>query len=98
MSTNSRTLLVFAVLALVMPVLLWLAFNLGGLLDVLRTGQCPPAPPDIPAYACTPVEYLARMLFGPFALIGNLTLCCGSWALLALVGGLVLAVRKPAAQ
>lgn len=43
-----------------------------GLPEVVETGMCPAAPPDIPAYACTPGEYILRMTFGPWALIGHM--------------------------
>ena len=51
--------------------------------EVVATGVCPPAPPDIPAYPCSAQEYLLRMTVGPWALAGH-TLIWWSWA--ALVG------------
>ncbi len=56
------------------PLVVSLALVAVGLPRVLQTGLCPGAPPDIPAYACTPYDYLLRMTLGPWALAGHLTL------------------------
>ena len=45
---------------------------------VRETGMCPPAPMDIPAYPCTPNEYLGRALGSPFAIMGTMVVCV-SW-------------------
>jgi hypothetical protein len=50
-----------------------------GLPGVLTTGMCPPAATDIPAYPCSPWDYLARMTVGFWALAGHITVFCG-WA------------------
>lgn len=60
-----------------------------GLPAVLATGMCPPAPPDIPAYPCTPWDYLARMTVGFWALAGHMTFFC-SWAGLTAITWLIV--------
>jgi hypothetical protein len=60
-----------------------------GLPAVVATGMCPPAPPDIPAYPCLPLDYLLRMTVGPWALAGHLFIWC-AWAGLAATAWLVL--------
>jgi hypothetical protein len=50
-----------------------------GLPGVVATGLCPPAPLDIPAYPCSPSDYLLRMTVGPWALAGHLFIWC-AWA------------------
>jgi hypothetical protein len=60
-----------------------------GLPEVIATGLCPSAPPDIPAYPCSPVEYLLRMTVGPWALAGHMLIWC-TWIGLAGAAGLFL--------
>lgn len=60
-----------------------------GLPAVVATGLCPGAPPDIPASACTPAEYLLRMTFGTWALMGHMTLWAG-WSVIATLSWMVL--------
>lgn len=49
----------------------------GGLIDgvaaVRVTGQCSAAPPDLPAYACSPEQYVAYRFVSAWLLIGLMT-------------------------
>jgi hypothetical protein len=67
-----RTVALLGVLWIAPPALVSLVSIVSGLPAVLETGLCPPAPPDIPAYPCTAIEYVARMAVGPWALMGHL--------------------------
>ena len=60
----------------------------GGLIDVITTGQCPAAPPDIPPYPCSVGEYLIRMVFGFWALMGVMVIGIG-WLIIDVVLWLV---------
>jgi len=62
----------FLLSMIVPPLLMSLSWILPGTLAVLETGTCPPAPPDIPAMPCSLGEYLFRMTFGVWALMGHL--------------------------
>ena len=54
------------------PLLMSTAWILPGALQVLQTGTCPPAPPDIPPHPCSLGTYLIRMTVGLWALMGQL--------------------------
>jgi hypothetical protein len=56
---------------------------------VLETGQCPPAPPDIPAYPCTLGDFILRMTLGPFAIMGQF-LILTAWLIIGLPASLGL--------
>jgi len=58
--------------AITVPSLVSLVAAGWGLPEVVATGMCPPAPPDIPAYPCSAQEYLLRMTLGPWALAGHI--------------------------
>ena len=76
-------------LGLLGPVVLLSAISAPELAEVWRTGLCPPAPTDIPAYPCGPLEYLwTRVLFNPWAVLvtGPIYLVFGGVALLGAVG------------
>ena len=65
---------------------------------VRETGMCPPAPMDIPAYPCTPNEYLGRALASPFAVMGMMVVCVGwgvVWGGISAVGWLVYKRLRP---
>ena len=65
-------------LSLVMPPLIVLGVTLiPGMVEVARTGMCPAAPMDIPPYPCTVWEYVERMIFGFWALMGLVTIGLG---------------------
>ncbi|MEM9449576.1 MAG: hypothetical protein AAGA75_13700 [Cyanobacteria bacterium P01_E01_bin.6] len=65
-------------LSAVIPLLLVVGVTIaGGIVDVVATGQCPAAPPDITPYSCSVGDYLARMLFGFWALMGIMILGIG---------------------
>ena len=63
-----------------------------GLPGVIATGMCPAAPTDIPAYPCTPGEYLLRMTVGPWALPGHIIVWCGWISLTAVAWFAVRAI------
>lgn len=70
------------VLSIWIPPILFISINLiAGAIQVVQTGMCPSAPPDIPAYACSLGDYLGRMTMGIWALMGHLTLVI-AWALI----------------
>ena len=70
------------VLSIWIPPLLFIGTHLiAGVIQVSQTGMCPSAPPDIPAYACSVGDYLGRMTFGFWALMGNITVVI-AWALI----------------
>lgn len=91
---HARLILVFLALAVLLPAITWLVINAGDLAGVAQSGICPSAPPDIPPYPCTVGEYLLRMTLGPWALIGNLFVCCGWWVILGVGLGMLLLVRR----
>ena len=62
-----------------------------GLPAVVATGVCPAAPPDIPAYPCSPQEYILRMTVGPWALPGHILIWC-TWAALVGMAWLLVAI------
>lgn len=76
-------------LSLVVPILVSLGTVLAGLPDVVQTGMCPPAPTDIPAYPCTPGEYILRMTLGPWAVLGHILIWLVWSGLLSLIGGAI---------
>lgn len=65
-----------------------------GLLGVVASGTCPPAPPDIPAYPCSPLDYVLRMTLGPWALPGHLFIWISSLALVGAAWLLVVLLRR----
>ncbi len=58
-----------------------------GLPAVVATGVC-----DIPAYPCSPQEYLLRMTVGPWAFAGHILIWC-IWAALVGTAWLLVALR-----
>ncbi|HET7011000.1 MAG TPA: hypothetical protein VFI11_09515, partial [Anaerolineales bacterium] len=78
---------------IVPPLVIGGAFIASGLVEVLRLGMCPPAPPDIAAYPCTASDYILRMSLGPWALVGHITIFSVWGAVLAGVL-LVRALRR----
>lgn len=62
----------FVLSMLLPPLAMSIAWILPGAIAVIQTGTCPPAPPDIPAHACSLGEYLLRMTVGVWALMGHL--------------------------
>src|SRR3989304_4433976 len=61
--------------------------------EVVATGVCPPAPPDIPAYPCSAQEYLLRMTVGPWALAGHILIWC-TLAAIVVTAWLLVGVRS----
>jgi len=57
---------------IVPPLLISLSWIWPGAVEVIQTGTCPPAPPDIPAQPCSLTQYLLRMTVGVWALMGHL--------------------------
>ena len=72
------------------PILISFSMMYKGLVKVIQTGMCPPAPTDIPAYACSVSDYIYRMTVGGFAIIGNIIIVL-TW--FAFVGSVTL-IRK----
>ena len=72
------------------PLVVSLALVAVGLPEVLQSGLCPGAPPDIAAYPCSAYEYFMRMTLGPWALAGHLTLAL-AWTFV-MACGLVLVI------
>ena len=66
-----RQLALLLVLMIVPPFVIHFTLIAGELFEVVQTGQCPAAPPDISAYKCTGLEFYSRMLFGGFAFVGT---------------------------
>jgi len=64
-----------------------------GLPEVLQTGMCPAAPPDVAAYPCTASDYLLRMTLGPWALLGHIALL-GAWTFLLACGWVLVALVR----
>jgi hypothetical protein len=62
---------------LVPPLLINVWLLLPGVFEVAQTGICPPVPPDIPAYPCTPRDYIVRMTLGPWTFPMQLLLLFG---------------------
>lgn len=79
--------LLIAAVVLVPPLTVEAALLTPELLDVIATGTCPAGPPDVSPYPCTPLEYMARFFFSPFALPAHIILwggwfaVCGSGAI-----------------
>jgi len=71
---NWLNILAWLGVLLVPPVLINVWLLLPGVIQVNKTGICPPAPPDIPAYPCTVGDYIFRMTLGPWALPAQLLL------------------------
>ncbi|MEM9817022.1 MAG: hypothetical protein AAF827_11570 [Cyanobacteria bacterium P01_D01_bin.6] len=67
-----RWISLFLISMIVPPLLMSLSWILPGAITVVQTGTCPPAPPDIPAHACSLGQYLTRMTIGLWALMGHL--------------------------
>jgi hypothetical protein len=86
---RSLVVLLVVMAAVAVPAACSFAILLPGLVDVLRTGMCPAAPPDFPPGPCTPWEYLLRATISPWAIIGNMGIAIGWWAVLALGAGAV---------
>jgi hypothetical protein len=82
--------------ALGIPALLSLLAAGWGLPGVLASGMCPPAPPDIPAYPCSPLDYVLRVTLGPWALPGHLLIWITSLSLMAASWLLVGTFRRKA--
>ena len=57
-------------------------------------GMCPPAPPDIPAYPCTRLEYMERMTLGFWALAAHIVILIPWLSMCAILGAGVAIVRS----
>ena len=94
-----RKILLITALWVVPPLLVSAAVVAYGVPSVYRSGMCPAAPPDIPAYPCTVLDYLLRMTVGPWALLGHLTIA-GAWTItlgcLLLLGMIWRSLSRPA--
>jgi hypothetical protein len=55
--------------------------------------MCPAGPPDVVAYPCAPLHYVARMTLGPWALMGHVIVWTVWWALLGMTWILITAAR-----
>ena len=80
MQIKRRYYLAFFLSLLLPPIIVTGAMVIPGLFEVASTGMCPAAPTDIPPYPCTVWEYLQRMIFGFWALMGIVTIAVG-WAI-----------------
>lgn len=67
-----RWITCFLLSMVVPPLLMSLSWILPGAIEVIQTGTCPPALPDIPAHPCSLPQYLTRMTIGLWALMGHL--------------------------
>ena len=75
---NLKKILLYVAFYIVPPFIVHLLFIGPDMLEVLETGMCPPAPPDIPAYKCSIGDFYLRMSVGPWAMVANF-LIFGSW-------------------
>ena len=64
--------LVFFIRFIVIKILIDLVLIGPDAINVVQTGMCPGAPTDIQPYPCTLSEFLERMYFGGFAIIGHM--------------------------
>ncbi|MCB0032533.1 MAG: hypothetical protein KDE51_00820 [Anaerolineales bacterium] len=86
--------IVWVLLIIIVPFVVFeLIALMPGAIEVAQTGMCPAAPTDIPPYPCTVGEYLNRMLFGGFAMIGHMMVLC-SWSAVVFVGVIIWAVVR----
>ncbi|HLE23619.1 MAG TPA: hypothetical protein VI701_04855, partial [Anaerolineales bacterium] len=90
-----RPAAIWILAALAVPCLVSSLAAVWGLPAVVATGVCPAAPPDIPAYPCSPQGFLLRMTLGPGALAGHLIIGC-AWLGLTGTIWLVVAPLHPA--
>ena len=81
-------------LAMAVPCLVSLLMAGWGLPAVVSTGLCPPAPPDILAYPCTPLDYVMRMTLGPWSFIGHVLIWMVWWGLVGAAWLLVFLVQS----
>lgn len=89
-----RTLFLLLAALFVVPFLISFGTVASGLPEVVSTGKCPAAPPDVPPYPCTVQDYLRRMTVGPWALMGHLVVWSGWCGIMVLVGVGVLLGRS----
>jgi hypothetical protein len=94
---NQKWLVIMAWMGLLLlpPLLINVWLLLPGALEVAQTGICPPAPPDIPEYPCTPADYVLRMTLGPWTLPLQLLMLFGWIGVVVPTGaGLYFLVRR----
>lgn len=80
-----KRLAVILAIILVPPALVFAWQLLDGVGAVMKTRQCPPAPPDVPAYPCSVFSYLQQRALGGWAVAGLLLMLVEWMVLLVLV-------------
>ena len=85
-------------LSTVLPALLLsITWILPGAIEVAQTGACPPSPTDVVPRVCSVGEYILRMTFSLWAILGHLLIWMG-WivtnVLLWIVGLIAVAIYR----
>jgi hypothetical protein len=92
--TPLRTGCLLVTASFLVPLLISIGIVAAGVPEVVSTGMCPAAPPDVPAYPCTVRDYLLRMTVGPWALMGHFAVWSAWCGVVVLVGIGLLLVRS----
>lgn len=93
-STSRRIAWLLLAASFLVPLLISAGTVAAGVPEVVATGMCPAAPPDVPAYSCTVLDYVMRMTVGPWALMGHFAVWSVWCGFVVLVGSGLLLVRS----